>query len=84
MQVLQQLRRGVKLKEAEAGETRQRHRIPIEYELTPYEILMDDIRLRKFTLKEVLVIHFYIQAVNFEFSRGNRYVDEFYFGESMV
>ncbi|XP_071786023.1 protein spire homolog 1-like isoform X1 [Asterias amurensis] len=55
MQVLQQLRRGVKLKEAEAGETRHRHRIPIEYELTPYEILMDDIRLRKFTLKEVLV-----------------------------
>jgi len=28
---------------------------PIEYELTPYEILMDDIRSRRYTLNKVMV-----------------------------
>ncbi|XP_022092082.1 protein spire homolog 1-like isoform X2 [Acanthaster planci] len=53
MQVLQQLRQGVKLKEI--SDASYRNRIPIEYELTPYEILMDDIRSHKYTLREVLV-----------------------------
>ena len=28
---------------------------PVEYELTPYEILMDDIRSRRYSLKKVMV-----------------------------
>lgn len=38
---------GVKLKKVCYSRT------PIEYEMTPYEILMDDIRSRRYTLKKV-------------------------------
>lgn len=31
------------------------HGPPIEYELTPYEILMDDIRSRRYKLRQVMV-----------------------------
>uniref|UniRef100_A0A0K2URD6 KIND domain-containing protein n=1 Tax=Lepeophtheirus salmonis TaxID=72036 RepID=A0A0K2URD6_LEPSM len=44
-----QLRQGVKLKKTDYTKT------PIEYGLTPYEILMDDIRSRRYKLNKVLV-----------------------------
>ncbi|XP_052747104.1 protein spire [Bicyclus anynana] len=47
MQVIGDLRMGVKLKKVNYSRT------PIEYELTPYEILMDDIRSRRYTLRKV-------------------------------
>ena len=49
MQVLDELRQGVtKLRKVE------RHtKMSVEYELTPYEILMEDIRQKKYTLKKV-------------------------------
>lgn len=40
MQVVDELRRGVRLKKINF------HHPPSEYELTPYEILMEDIRSR--------------------------------------
>lgn len=40
MQVVDELRRGVRLKKISSDHT------PTEYELTPYEILMEDIRSR--------------------------------------
>lgn len=45
MQVVDELRRGVRLKKINFSRT------PIEYELTPYEILMEDIRSRWVVLK---------------------------------
>jgi spire-like protein len=45
------LRSGVKLKKVESFDRGP----PIEYELTPYEILMDDIRSRRYKLKQVMV-----------------------------
>ncbi|XP_039764047.1 protein spire isoform X2 [Pararge aegeria] len=47
VQVIGELRMGVKLKKVNYSRT------PIEYELTPYEILMDDIRSRRYTLRKV-------------------------------
>ena len=44
-----QLREGVKLKKTNYTKT------PIEYELTPYEMLMDDIRSRRYKLNKVMV-----------------------------
>ena len=41
------LRTGVKLKKVNLTKT------PIEFELTPYEILMDDIRTRNYKLRKV-------------------------------
>ncbi|XP_050076665.1 protein spire isoform X3 [Anopheles maculipalpis] len=49
MQVVDELRRGVRLKKISFSRT------PIEYELTPYEILMEDIRSRKYNLRKVMV-----------------------------
>ncbi|XP_075153614.1 spire type actin nucleation factor isoform X2 [Haematobia irritans] len=49
VQVIDELRRGVRLKKANYERT------PIEYELTPYEILMEDIRSRKYQLRKVMV-----------------------------
>ncbi|XP_013411068.1 protein spire homolog 1 isoform X2 [Lingula anatina] len=48
MQVMKTLRKGVKLKEVEHV-----NKPPVEYELTPYEILMEDIRSRRYTLNKV-------------------------------
>ena len=48
-QILKDLRDGVKLKKIEFTKT------PIEYELTPYEILMEDIRERRFSLNKIMV-----------------------------
>ncbi|XP_055836744.1 protein spire isoform X2 [Episyrphus balteatus] len=49
VQVVDQLRRGVRLKKNEFSRT------PVEFELTPYEILMEDIRSRKYNLRKVMV-----------------------------
>ena len=49
MQIIGELRRGVKLKKVECTYT------PTEFELTPYEMLMDDIRSRRFKLRKVMV-----------------------------
>ena len=45
--MIHELRCGVKLKKTDYTKT------PIEYELTPYEILMDDIRSRRYKLNKV-------------------------------
>ena len=47
VQVIQELRSGLKLKKTEYTKT------PIEFELTPYEILMDDIRAKRYKLNKV-------------------------------
>ena len=43
------MRDGVKLKKVDYTKT------PVEYELTPYEVLMEDIRARRFTLNKIMV-----------------------------
>lgn len=63
MQVIQELRHGVQLKKVrEAGgigggacprTSKSGAQHSIEYELTPYEILMDDIRARRYKLNKV-------------------------------
>ncbi|GIX80223.1 protein spire homolog 1 [Caerostris darwini] len=50
MQVIHQLRQGVKLKKVESA-----HLHSIEYALTPYEMLLDDIRSRRYKLRQVMV-----------------------------
>lgn len=54
MQVISELRKGVKLKKVEANlqSREQGKRRGAEFELTPYEILMDDIRERRYRLKK--------------------------------
>ncbi len=47
VQCMHDLRNGVKLKKTNYTKT------PIEYELTPYEMLMDDIRSRRYKLNHV-------------------------------
>ncbi|GJQ85606.1 putative actin binding protein [Trypoxylus dichotomus] len=49
VQVIQELRLGVKLKKVHCS------RAPIEYELTPYEILMNDIRSCRYSLRKIMV-----------------------------
>jgi hypothetical protein len=53
MQVIQELRTGVQLKKVQAGGPACLRNPTIEYELTPYEILMDDIRARRYKLNKV-------------------------------
>lgn len=53
MQVMRELRYGVKLKKLEHLELEQ----PREFELTPYEMLMEDISSRRYTLNKVAVSH---------------------------
>jgi len=48
-QVMAQLRQGIRLKKVDYSRT------PAEYELTPYEMLMDDVRTRKYRLSPVSV-----------------------------
>ncbi|KAL4617042.1 hypothetical protein GN956_G22163 [Arapaima gigas] len=52
VQVMRDLRTGVKLKKVQE---RQYNPLPIEYQLTPYEMLMDDIRSKRYTLRKVMV-----------------------------
>lgn len=52
VQVMRDLRNGVKLKKVQ---DRQYNMLPIEFQLTPYEMLMDDIRSKRYTLRKVMV-----------------------------
>ncbi|XP_061598478.1 protein spire homolog 1 isoform X2 [Cololabis saira] len=52
VQVMRDLRHGVKLKKVQE---RQYNLLPIEYQLTPYEMLMDDIRSKRYKLRKVMV-----------------------------
>ena len=58
---MRQLRHGVQLKKVEhvGGHS-------VEYELTPYEILMEDIRSRRYTLNKVMVRFLFRNAFTFE------------------
>lgn len=51
MQVIHELRNGIKLRKVSTNELK-RH---IEYELTPFEILLDQIRSRRYSLRKVAV-----------------------------
>lgn len=59
VQVMRDLRTGVKLKKVQE---RQYNPLPTEYQLTPYEMLMDDIRRQRYKLRKVMVI-----LVDFDF-----------------
>ncbi|XP_072548591.1 protein spire homolog 1 isoform X2 [Salminus brasiliensis] len=52
VQVMRDLRNGVKLKKVQE---RLYDPLPIEYQLTPYEMLMDDIRSKRYKLRKVMV-----------------------------
>uniref|UniRef100_A0A673KR30 Protein spire homolog 1 n=1 Tax=Sinocyclocheilus rhinocerous TaxID=307959 RepID=A0A673KR30_9TELE len=52
VQVMRNLRHGVKLKKVQE---RQYNPLPIEFQLTPYEMLMDDIRSKRYKLRKVMV-----------------------------
>ncbi|KAK1172494.1 hypothetical protein AOXY_G5085 [Acipenser oxyrinchus oxyrinchus] len=52
VQVMRDLRNGVKLKKVQE---RQYNPLPIEFQFTPYEMLMDDIRSKRYTLRKVMV-----------------------------
>lgn len=52
MQVIRELRNGVKLKKVDNNS---HHLHPIEFELTPYEMLLDDIRSQRYKLNKVMV-----------------------------
>nr|XP_055075930.1 protein spire homolog 1 isoform X5 [Misgurnus anguillicaudatus] len=52
VQVMRDLRNGVKLKKVQE---RQYNPLPIEFQLTPYEMLMDDIRSKRYKLRKVKV-----------------------------
>ncbi|XP_066499126.1 protein spire homolog 1 isoform X2 [Hoplias malabaricus] len=52
VQVMRDLRNGVKLKKVQE---RLYNPLPFEYELTPYEMLMDDIRSKRYKLRKVMV-----------------------------
>jgi spire len=51
---MRELRTGVKLKKVQTKYEKR----SIEYELTPYEIMMDDLRRRRYTLNKVPVSTF--------------------------
>ncbi|KAJ8402968.1 hypothetical protein AAFF_G00358840 [Aldrovandia affinis] len=52
VQVMRDLRTGVKLKKVQE---RQYDPLPIEFQLTPYEMLMNDIRSKRYKLRKVMV-----------------------------
>ncbi|KAF1387415.1 hypothetical protein PFLUV_G00078450 [Perca fluviatilis] len=52
VQVMRDLREGVKLKKVQE---RQYDPLPIEFQLTPYEMLMDDIKSRRYKLRKVMI-----------------------------
>ncbi|XP_062842074.1 protein spire homolog 1 [Trichomycterus rosablanca] len=52
VQVMRDLRTGVKLKKVQE---RQYNPLPFEFQLTPYEMLMDDIRAKRYMLRKVMV-----------------------------
>ncbi|XP_052327708.1 protein spire homolog 1-like [Oncorhynchus keta] len=52
MQVMGDLRNGVKLKKVQE---RRYSPLPVEFQLTPYEMLMDDIRFKRYKLRNVML-----------------------------
>ncbi|KAK3796248.1 hypothetical protein RRG08_006818 [Elysia crispata] len=50
VQVMRSLRQGVRLKKVEHV-----HLPPLEYELTPFEMILEDIRSRRYTLTKIMV-----------------------------
>lgn len=66
---MRDLREGVKLKKVQE---RQYNPLPIEYQLTPYEMLMDDIRSKRYKLRKVMVSVF-ISSLKIMTSRVNDY-----------
>ncbi|KAI3360627.1 hypothetical protein L3Q82_002493 [Scortum barcoo] len=59
VQVMRDLREGVKLKKVQE---RQYNPLPIEYQLTPYEMLMDDIRSKRYKLRKVMIFALLFQV----------------------
>lgn len=60
---MRDLREGVKLKKVQE---RQYNPLPIEYQLTPYEMLMDDIRSKRYKLRKVMVSDFLFCDMKFD------------------
>lgn len=52
VQLMKELRQGVKLKKVQEQPF---NPLPTEFSLTPFEMLMQDIRARKFQLRKVMV-----------------------------
>jgi hypothetical protein len=78
MQVIQELRTGVQLKKVQAGGPCLRNPT-IEYELTPYEILMDDIRARRYKLNKVSSTFY---KMRFDETSDVRFVVIYFFAKS--
>lgn len=51
---MRELRHGVKLKKVQEQEF---NPLPTEFQLTPFEMLMQDIRARNYKLRKVMVSH---------------------------
>ena len=62
VQVLHNLRSGAKLKHVNVAQ------MPVEYELTPYECLMHDIRSKKYNLNKVMAVYANSYLVSLSFS----------------
>lgn len=54
VQLMRELRHGVKLKKVQEQEF---NPLPTEFQLTPFEMLMQDIRARNYKLRKVMVSH---------------------------
>ena len=50
VQIMRELRQGVRLRKVEHVQL-----TPLEYELTPFEVLLEDIRLHRFKLNRIMV-----------------------------
>ena len=56
VQIMRELRQGVRLRKVEHVQL-----TPLEYELTPFEILLEDIRLGRYKLNRIMVrFYFYM------------------------
>lgn len=58
VQLMRDLRHGVQLKKVQA---KQYNPLPTEYQLTPFEMLMQDIRARNYKLRKVMVSEWLIK-----------------------
>ena len=50
VQIMRELRQGVRLRKVEHVQL-----TPLEYELTPFEVLLEDIKLQRFKLNRIMV-----------------------------
>uniref|UniRef100_A0A672MQ54 Protein spire homolog 1-like n=1 Tax=Sinocyclocheilus grahami TaxID=75366 RepID=A0A672MQ54_SINGR len=62
VQMMRDLRNGVKLKKVQE---RQYNPLPIEFQLTPYEMLMDDIRSKRYKLRKVMCMILVTRSIKF-------------------